>query len=57
MLMVFSMSPAKDLASGKEQKIRIEAQSGLDEDEIKRMMKDAEVHAEEDKKRKRGYRS
>lgn len=43
---------AKDLSSGKEQKIRIEAQSGLQEDEIKRMLKDAELHAEEDKKRK-----
>lgn len=43
---------AKDIASGKEQKIRIEAQSGLREDDIKRMLKDAELHAEEDKKRK-----
>jgi molecular chaperone DnaK len=43
---------AKDLSSGKEQKIRIEAQSGLQEDEIKRMVRDAELHAEEDKKRK-----
>lgn len=43
---------AKDMASGKEQKIRIEAQSGLKEDEIKRMLKDAELHAEEDKKKK-----
>jgi len=43
---------AKDIASGKEQKIRIEAQSGLKEDEIKRMLKDAELHAEEDIKRK-----
>lgn len=43
---------AKDLSSGKEQKIRIEAQSGLKEDDIKRMLKDAELHAEEDKKRK-----
>lgn len=43
---------AKDMASGKEQKIRIEAQSGLNEDEIQRMVKDAEVHKEEDKKRK-----
>jgi molecular chaperone DnaK len=43
---------AKDVASGKEQKIRIEAQSGLKEEEIKRMLKDAELHAEEDKKRK-----
>lgn len=43
---------AKDLSSGKEQKIRIEAQSGLQEDEIQRMVRDAELHAEEDKKRK-----
>lgn len=43
---------AKDLASGKEQKIRIEASSGLSEDDVKRMLRDAEVHAEEDKKRK-----
>ena len=43
---------AKDLASGKEQKIRIEAQSGLKEDEIQRMVRDAELHADEDKKRK-----
>jgi molecular chaperone DnaK len=43
---------AKDVASGKEQKIRIQARSGLDEGEIKKMIKDAELHAEEDKKRK-----
>lgn len=43
---------AKDLSSGKEQKIRIEAQSGLQEEEIKRMIRDAELHADEDKKRK-----
>jgi len=43
---------AKDLGSGKEQKIRIEAKSGLDEDEINRMVKDAEEHAEEDKKKR-----
>lgn len=43
---------AKDLSSGKEQKIRIEAKSGLSEDEINRMVKDAELNAEEDKKRK-----
>lgn len=43
---------AKDLASGKEQKIRIEASSGLQEEEIKRMVRDAELHADEDKKRK-----
>ncbi|MBA3957392.1 MAG: molecular chaperone DnaK [Parachlamydiaceae bacterium] len=43
---------AKDMASGKEQKIRIEAQSGLQEEDIKRMLKDAELHAEEDKRLK-----
>ncbi|MBU6148638.1 MAG: molecular chaperone DnaK, partial [Verrucomicrobia bacterium] len=43
---------AKDKTSGKEQKIRIEASSGLTEDEIQRMVRDAESHAEEDKKRK-----
>lgn len=43
---------AKDLSTNKEQKIRIEAQSGLSKDEIERMVKDAEVHKAEDKKRK-----
>jgi molecular chaperone DnaK len=43
---------AKDLQTGKEQKIRIEAKSGLTEAEIKRMLKDAEEHAEEDQQRK-----
>jgi molecular chaperone DnaK len=43
---------AKDLATGKEQKIRIESSSGLTEEEIKQMVKDAEMHAEEDKKAK-----
>ncbi|WP_420465901.1 molecular chaperone DnaK [Panacagrimonas sp.] len=41
---------AKDKATGKEQSIRITANSGLTEDEIKNMVKDAEVHAEEDRK-------
>jgi molecular chaperone DnaK len=41
---------AKDLGTGKEQKIRIESSSGLSEDEINRMVKEAESHAEEDKK-------
>lgn len=41
---------AKDKASGKEQKIVIKASSGLSEDEIKNMVRDAEAHAEEDKK-------
>jgi molecular chaperone DnaK len=43
---------AKDLATGKEQKIRIESSSGITEDEIKKMVKDAEIHAEEDRKAK-----
>ena len=41
---------AKDKASGKEQSIRITANSGLSEEEIKKMVRDAEAHAEEDKK-------
>jgi len=41
---------AKDKATGKENKIKIQASSGLTEEEIKRMVKDAEAHAEEDKK-------
>ncbi len=41
---------AKDKATGKEQKIVIKASSGLTDDEIKRMVRDAEAHAEEDKK-------
>jgi molecular chaperone DnaK len=40
---------AKDKATGKEQRIVIRASSGLAEDEIKRMVKDAEAHAAEDK--------
>ncbi len=43
---------AKDKQSGKEQKIRIEAKSGLSEEEVKKMLRDAEEHMEEDKKRK-----
>ena len=41
---------AKDKATGKENKITIKANSGLSEEEIQRMVKDAELHAEEDKK-------
>jgi molecular chaperone DnaK len=41
---------AKDKATGKEQKIVIKASSGINEDEIKRMVRDAEAHAAEDKK-------
>ena len=43
---------AKDKATGKEQSIRIEASSGLTEQEIERMKKEAQKHAAEDKKRK-----
>ena len=43
---------AKDLATGNEQKIAIKSSSGLTDDEIKRMVKDAEVHAEEDQRKK-----
>src|SRR2546422_5829867 len=41
---------AKDKATGKENKITIKASSGLSEDEIQRMVKDAEAHSDEDKK-------
>jgi len=41
---------AKDLGTGKEQKIRIESSSGLSDSDIDRMVKEAEIHAEEDKK-------
>ncbi|HEY5040310.1 MAG TPA: Hsp70 family protein, partial [bacterium] len=43
---------AKDLGTSKEQSIRITPSSGLSEDEIKKMQKDAELHADEDKKKK-----
>jgi len=43
---------AKDLGTGKEQKIRIESSSGLSESEIEKMVKEAELHAEEDRKEK-----
>ena len=45
---------AKDLATSKEQRIRIEASSGLNEGEINRMVQDADAHSQEDKERKRG---
>ena len=41
---------AKDLGTGKEQKIRIESSSGLSDTDIDRMVKEAELHAEEDKR-------
>ena len=43
---------AKDLGTGKEQKITITASSGLSKDEVDQMMKEAEAHADEDKSRK-----
>ncbi len=43
---------AKDLGTGKSQQIRITASSGLTEEEIQRMIKDAETHGSEDKKKK-----
>lgn len=43
---------AKDVQTGKEHKIRIEAKSGLDKESVERMVKDAELHADEDKKKK-----
>jgi molecular chaperone DnaK len=43
---------AKDKATGKEQQIRIQASGGLSESDIEKMVKDAEAHAEDDKKRK-----
>ncbi|MBN1907536.1 MAG: molecular chaperone DnaK [Deltaproteobacteria bacterium] len=43
---------AKDMGTGKEQSIKITASSGLSEEEIKNLMKDAEMHADEDKKKR-----
>ncbi|UCB52176.1 MAG: molecular chaperone DnaK [Candidatus Zixiibacteriota bacterium] len=43
---------AKDKATGKEQSIRIEASSGMTEEEIQRMVRDAEAHADEDKSKR-----
>jgi molecular chaperone DnaK len=48
---------AKDKATGKEQQIRIQASGGLSESDIEKMVKDAEAHAEEDKKRKAAVES
>ena len=45
---------AKDLGTGKEQKISITGSSGLSKDEVEKMKKDAELHAAEDEKRKEG---
>jgi molecular chaperone DnaK len=43
---------AKDMGTGKEQSIKITASSGLNEEEIKKLVKDAELHAEEDKRKR-----
>ena len=43
---------AKDLGTGKEQKVTITSSSGLSKDEVERLMKEADAHAEEDKKRR-----
>jgi len=43
---------AKDLGTGKEQSIRITASSGLSKEEIDKLVKEAEMHSEEDRKRK-----
>ena len=43
---------AKDMATQKEQKIRVQSSGGLSDKEIERMIKDSELHQEEDKKRK-----
>ncbi|EKD47470.1 MAG: hypothetical protein ACD_66C00046G0001 [uncultured bacterium] len=45
---------AKDKGTGKEQKITIQASSGLSDEEVEKMKQDAEVHADEDKKKKEG---
>ncbi len=43
---------AKDMATGKEQKIRIESSGGLSKEEVEKMVKEAEIHSEEDKRKK-----
>src|SRR5262249_15723682 len=43
---------AKDLGTGKEQKIRIESSSGLSQSEVEKMRRDAESHADEDRKKR-----
>ena len=49
---MYPTSSAKDLGTGKEQKITITSDSGMSKDDIERMVKEAEVHAAEDKQRK-----
>jgi molecular chaperone DnaK len=48
---------AKDLGTGKDQKITIQGSSGLSKDEVEKMTKEAELHAEEDRKRKEAVES
>ena len=48
---------AKDLATQKEQSIKITASSGLSKDEVEKLVKDAQSHTEEDKKRRKAGRS
>src|SRR3954462_9774222 len=48
---------AKDLGTGKDQKITIQGSSGLSKEEVDKMTKEAELHAEEDRKRKEGVES
>jgi molecular chaperone DnaK len=48
---------AKDQGTGKEHKIKIEGSSGLSKDEVEKMTKEAELHAEEDRKRKEAVES
>src|SRR5204863_8659224 len=48
---VLSVS-AKDLGTGKQQQIRIEGSSGLNKDEVEKMKRDAELHADEDKRKR-----
>src|SRR5439155_20091188 len=48
---VLSVS-AKDLGTGKQQSIRIEGSSGLSKDEVEKMKRDAELHADEDKRKR-----
>ena len=48
---VLSVS-AKDMGTGKQQQIRIEGSSGLNKDEVERMKRDAELHADDDKKKR-----
>jgi molecular chaperone DnaK len=48
---------AKDLGTGKDQKITIQGSSGLSKDEVERMTREAELHAEEDRKRKEAVES